>query len=148
LGGNRKGKSRMLLTLLIVFILIGFWHGSSFNFLVWGLIHGLFILLEKIELSSISKWMRWTRHLYVLLVVLIAWVFFRVDTLENSVAFVKKMFVFETVGSKYVFLFLSPYFIFLVIVGVLLVTPITFLVSNIFRKTFAKNEATVRIKAN
>jgi alginate O-acetyltransferase complex protein AlgI len=140
LGGNRKGKNRMLLNLLIVFVLTGFWHGASYNFLIWGLIHGLFIVLEKIPFPKIPKRLIGIKHLYVLGVVMIAWVFFRVETLENSVLFLKKMFAFDTEGSYYAFIFLSPYLLFILFIGLLFATPFRKLLALKLEHLSVKNE--------
>ena len=53
LGGNRKGKIRTYINLLIVFACTGFWHGAAWNFLVWGLFHGLFLVIERIGFKKV-----------------------------------------------------------------------------------------------
>ena len=52
LGGNRKGKMRMYLNSLIVFALTGIWHGAEWQFLVWGMYHGLFLTIEKMGFKN------------------------------------------------------------------------------------------------
>lgn len=92
LGGNRKGPARTYANLVLVFILTGFWHGASWNFLIWGLIHGSFLVLERIGLG---EWLQkiWAplAHLYVVAVVLLGWVFFRADDLASAQTFVGAM---------------------------------------------------------
>src|SRR4051812_1626918 len=92
LGGNRVSPARVYRNLVIVFFLCGLWHGASWNFVVWGLFHGSFLVMERIGLARAVRRM-WTplRHVYLLLVVMIGWVFFRADTLAGAVAFLKAM---------------------------------------------------------
>ncbi len=93
LGGNRCSKPRVLFNLFIVFLCTGFWHGASWNFIVWGLFHGLFIILEKLGLDKLlSRLWKPIRHLYVLFIVILAWVFFRADNIEYAYLFIQKMF--------------------------------------------------------
>src|SRR5690606_20400590 len=53
LGGNRLGNGRTILNLLIVFFVTGFWHGASWNFLAWGLVHGFFLIIERTRFGNI-----------------------------------------------------------------------------------------------
>jgi alginate O-acetyltransferase complex protein AlgI len=78
--------------LVVVFFLCGLWHGASWNFVVWGLFHGAFLVMERIGLARAVRrmWMP-LRHVYLLLVVMIGWVFFRADTLAGAVDFLKAM---------------------------------------------------------
>lgn len=93
LGGNRKSPMRTYQNLIIVFLLCGFWHGASWNFIVWGMIHGIFLILEKAWLGQfISQSWRFLRHLYTLFIVTIAWVFFRADSLSDSIDYLSAMF--------------------------------------------------------
>jgi alginate O-acetyltransferase complex protein AlgI len=92
LGGNRKGEVRTYLNLLLVFLLCGFWHGASWNFIVWGLFHGFFLALERWRLSRIlEKWPLFFQHFYVGLIVLVGWVFFRLEKLSDAVAYLGAM---------------------------------------------------------
>lgn len=93
LGGNRVRPVRVYLNLLLVFVLTGFWHGASWNFLVWGLFHGLFLACEHAGMSKLlNKLWSPLRHLYVLLVVIVGWVFFRADDLPQALAYLTSMF--------------------------------------------------------
>lgn len=93
LGGNRKGAARTGCNLLIVFLLCGFWHGASWNFIIWGLWHGTFLVLERGRVGSLlERSPAWGRHLYVLLVVINAWVFFRAETLSQAIGYLGAMY--------------------------------------------------------
>ena len=83
LGGNRRGKGRTMLNQLIVFFFTGLWHGASWNFVLWGLFHGLFCMLESCFPAFLTK-LKAFRHLYVWLVTLIGFVLFRAGTLYDA----------------------------------------------------------------
>lgn len=140
LGGNRKGNSRMLFNLLMVFILTGLWHGASYNFLIWGLIHGGFIILEKIPFPTLPSMFRFLKHLYVLSVVLFAWVFFRMEDLPSSVTFIHKLIFIDTKGSYYFLTFFSPYLLLLSLIGIVFVMPLRFKIIARIQQTMKSNE--------
>jgi alginate O-acetyltransferase complex protein AlgI len=93
LGGNRVSPTRMYRNLVTVFFLCGLWHGASWNFVIWGIFHGTFLVLERLGLAAAIRrlWLP-LRHVYLLLVVMIGWVFFRADTLPTAMAFLRTMF--------------------------------------------------------
>lgn len=102
LGGNKKGPFRTYLNLFIVFFVTGLWHGASWNFIVWGLFHGAFLVLERLGGDTLLKRMfRPLRHIYTLLVVLIGWVFFRCENLEQSLIFLGRMFGISAENQVY-----------------------------------------------
>ena len=94
LGGNRVGKKRNLLNLFIVFLATGVWHGASWTFVVWGLWHGLFIIVEKLTGWHKNETKSFLHHAYAIFVVVIGWVVFRADTLSYAVEYLKNMFGF------------------------------------------------------
>ncbi|MEZ6047486.1 MAG: MBOAT family protein [Planctomycetaceae bacterium] len=83
LGGNRGSRWRTGVNLLIVFFLCGLWHGAAWNFVIWGLVHGLFLVLERVVHLPV-KIPLMLRHIYVLLVVMLSWVLFRTSTLAEA----------------------------------------------------------------
>jgi alginate O-acetyltransferase complex protein AlgI len=106
LGGNRVSPVRTYVNLVTIFFLCGLWHGASWNFVIWGLFHGTFLVIER--LIGRNRRARTNRfdeviaarpaisgvffgHLYTLLVVMAGWVFFRADTLAGAVGFLKAM---------------------------------------------------------
>ena len=92
LGGSRVSPGRTYINLWCIFFLCGLWHGASWNFIVWGLFHGTFLVLERIGLAEIMSHLRPTvRHVYTMAVVMVGWVLFRADTLAAAVAFLKVM---------------------------------------------------------
>jgi alginate O-acetyltransferase complex protein AlgI len=95
LGGSRARTARTYLNLVTVFFLCGLWHGASWNFVVWGLFHGTFLIVERMGGSAVARRPRFAgrlaRHVYVLLVVMVGWVLFRAATLGGAVAFLEAM---------------------------------------------------------
>jgi alginate O-acetyltransferase complex protein AlgI len=101
LGGNRVSKQRFYLNLVIVFFLTGFWHGASWSFVVWGLFHGSFIILEHLGLEKILiKLPKVFSNAYTLVVVMLGWVLFRSDTLTYALNYWKVMFSFSSTPVK------------------------------------------------
>ena len=82
LGGNRGGTAKTLRNILIVWFCTGFWHGASWNFILWGLYFAVWLILEKYVLKSLlEKTPGWLKHLYTLLVVFVGWGIFAVEDL-------------------------------------------------------------------
>jgi alginate O-acetyltransferase complex protein AlgI len=93
LGGNRLGGVRTYVNLAIVFFLTGLWHGAAWNFVVWGLIHGFFLIIERLGFEKfIKRFPTFVQHLYTFLVVLFAWIFFRANDFAHAIKYIKAMF--------------------------------------------------------
>ncbi len=95
LGGNRVSAGRVYFNLFVVFLATGVWHGASWSFIVWGLWHGMFIILEKAtgwNKKEGSLKLNFLKHLYAIFVFVIGWVIFRADTLSYACGYLKKMF--------------------------------------------------------
>jgi alginate O-acetyltransferase complex protein AlgI len=91
LGGNRHSRLRTAFNKVIVFLLTGLWHGASWTFVIWGLFHGVFLLLEDYKIIPVEKIWRPLRHLYTVLVVLLAFVLFRADSFAQAIAMFQAM---------------------------------------------------------
>lgn len=89
LGGNRCNKGRWLLNLFTVWILTGIWHGANWTFLCWGLWYFMWLVCEK--LTGITNKMGVFSHVYTILVIIIGWVIFRSNSMEEAVLYVKAM---------------------------------------------------------
>lgn len=89
LGGNRCNKGRWLLNLFTVWILTGIWHGANWTFLCWGLWYFMWLVCEK--LTGITNKMEVFSHVYTILVIIIGWVIFRSNSMEEAVLYVKAM---------------------------------------------------------
>ncbi len=93
LGGNRKGIGRQFVNIFIVWTLTGFWHGASWNFLLWGLYYAALLIIEKaFLLKLIYRLPRVFGHIYTLLTVIIGWVLFSVEDLPLTLAYLSSMF--------------------------------------------------------
>ncbi len=94
LGGNRVAKWRNYMNLFIVFLATGFWHGAAWNFIFWGLWHGMFIIFEKATgwHKKEGKLVGLMQHIYCILAFVIGWVMFRADTMSYAWQYIKKMF--------------------------------------------------------
>jgi alginate O-acetyltransferase complex protein AlgI len=94
LGGNRRGVVRTYINLFIVFFVTGLWHGAGWNFIIWGMMHGVFMVLERMFLGKYldANPYKILNHIYTLLVALLAWVFFRAETLADAINYFRSMF--------------------------------------------------------
>ncbi|MCD4654222.1 MBOAT family protein, partial [bacterium] len=117
LGGSRGGKFRTYFNLWIVFVLCGLWHGAGWNFIVWGILHGVYLVLERLGLGRLlERLWRPLQHIYVLGLVMIGWVFFRTDTLGDAWIYLKTLVAFQgpdTVPAEILFLYNPSRLIFL-----------------------------------
>jgi alginate O-acetyltransferase complex protein AlgI len=106
LGGSRCSPKRVLLNLYIVFFCTGLWHGASWNFVIWGLIHGTFMVLERQGLNRLlAKTFGFVQHLYALSVIMLSRVFFRSEDLANSISYMKALFGFSTPNAENIFVY-------------------------------------------
>lgn len=93
LGGNRKGLPRTVLNLFITWMLTGFWHGASWNFLLWGVYFGVIIILERLFLGAwLKKIPNPLQVAYSFILVVFGWVLFEFDKLGNVFLFFRAMF--------------------------------------------------------
>ncbi|GAM10580.1 putative alginate O-acetylase AlgI [Geobacter sp. OR-1] len=97
--GTYKTNYRALLSIVVVFTLCGLWHGSNWNFVIWGMLHGIILALESWKLGKImKKWWAPFSHLYLLSVIMISWVFFRIPELGRALYFIKALTGFGHAG--------------------------------------------------
>lgn len=92
LGGNRQGLIKQIRNILIVWMLTGFWHGASWNFLLWGLYFGVILIFEKwFGLKLLQTLPRWIRHLYAIILILIGWVLFSFEEPSMIIGYLQAM---------------------------------------------------------
>jgi alginate O-acetyltransferase complex protein AlgI len=95
LGGNRKGKLRTYANLLITFFVSGLWHGASWTFALWGLMHGIFVVVERMFKNAITHIPRFIKIAATFLVVNFLWVLFRASNFTQAITVYKGMFNFN-----------------------------------------------------
>ncbi len=84
MGGNRKGKGRQFLNILVVWMLTGFWHGAAWNFILWGLIFAALLTAEKLWLPEKRKRRHFLAHIYTLFFVMLSFVVFHAENLQQA----------------------------------------------------------------
>ena len=93
LGGSRGSASRFVINLMIVWMLTGFWHGADWNFIVWGGLFGIVLLIEKLFFAKLlGKAPKPLTHVYVILIVFVSWVFFDAGNIGEAFAVIGRMF--------------------------------------------------------
>ena len=97
LGGSRQGKNKTIRNLLVVWLLTGIWHGANWTFILWGLYHGILIILEKFVLSRVvDKIPSFIKKIITFLLVVIGWVFFFSPDIGTAFSYIGKMFSFAS----------------------------------------------------
>ena len=93
LGGNRDGKYKQIRNILIVWLLTGIWHGANWTFLIWGLLFGVILIIEKIFLNKfMEKLPSFIRRIYVLFIVMILFIIFSSDNMSVALTNIKGLF--------------------------------------------------------
>lgn len=127
LGGSRAGRFRNIFNLFAVWFLTGLWHGANFTFIAWGLMYFVLIAAEKLTGfdKKSSKGIMPFKWLYTMLFVVLGWVLFRADSIQDAFVYIKSMFA---LGSNVVFDGMFTGYMkqnaVLFIIGILLSTPI------------------------
>lgn len=140
LGGNRVAKWKWLLNILIVWALTGFWHGASWNFIIWGLYFSVLLIIEKLCLSDILKKSVVFCHIYVLFFVCVSFIIFDSTDMGESLLTLKAMFGIENfpVLSAESVYYLKNYAV-LLTVSIIGATPLTAsAVSRISSRNYGK----------
>lgn len=139
LGGNRRGKAKLVRNMAIVWLCTGLWHGASWNFVLWGAYFGVLIICERLFLQKwMEKWPSFCRHLYTMLLVVVSWVFFSIESLPKAFSYLGAMFggapLWDTLGLYSLYTRLP-----LLILLAVCATP---LMSRFLQKLKEKNRAT------
>jgi alginate O-acetyltransferase complex protein AlgI len=121
LGGNRVKKYRMILNLFLVWFLTGFWHGASYNFILWGLLFFLLISIEKFGFIKFLNNHKFISHVYVIFFLLMGWTLFAITDLSMAKDYIIKLFTMDL--RLDIFYYLRNYGIIL-IVATIFSTPI------------------------
>lgn len=100
MGGNKCTKARWMLNMLCVWLLTGIWHGSSWNYILWGGVYGVFLIFERFYSEKVRQEniiMSFFKHVYTMIIVVVLWVIFRTETISQAINYLKNMF---GVGAK------------------------------------------------
>ena len=133
LGGNRVNKPRLFFNLFIVWLLTGFWHGASYNFILWGIYFFILIAIEKAGLLKFLDKNKVISHFYSIFFILLGWSLFAVTDLSQLSILWKKMFTING-GIDWLY-YVRNYGITIIIAG-LFSTPI---IANIYKKYIKNN---------
>ncbi|MDE7326272.1 MAG: MBOAT family protein [Lachnospiraceae bacterium] len=94
LGGNRVGLPKQVRNIAVVWLLTGIWHGANWNYVLWGVYFGIFLVIEKFFLAKYLKRLpKVVSHIYTLLIVWVSFVFFGLEDLSRAGEFIRSMFV-------------------------------------------------------
>ncbi|MBR3341736.1 MAG: MBOAT family protein [Clostridiales bacterium] len=126
MGGNRCSQSRQIMNLMTVWLLTGFWHGASLNFVFWGLYHGVLIILEKFCFDKFTRrWPNFIKTVLTFILVMIGWVFFFSPSLMEAFSYIGEL---AGTGGQGFFGGLSSYYLsqacLPVIIGLLFCIPL------------------------
>lgn len=131
MGGNRK---HVFFNLFVVWFLTGFWHGASWNFIVWGLYNGLFIMLERLFKNQFEKIPAVIKHIYLILVVDIGFVFFYFKDIGKAFAYIRVMFGGGSSASSTDFGVTFMNYIYFIILAIILCAPVSQLLKRFSEK--------------
>jgi D-alanyl-lipoteichoic acid acyltransferase DltB (MBOAT superfamily) len=94
LGGNRRGFARTQLNVLVGMLISGLWHGANWTFVVWGLLHGLgVVVVNGARRLGMPLWPQWAAQMMTFVFVSVAWVFFRADSVSQALQMLQGLFV-------------------------------------------------------
>ena len=133
MGGNRVNNQRLYFNILFVFLLTGVWHGANWNFFIWGLLHGVFIILERTLLRKfIESKLAILKNIYLLIFVMFTWVFFRLEDFSSAINVLKLLFTFNICETCIQLeAFIDKWLILMTIIGVVFMYPQKYLVKKL-----------------
>lgn len=142
LGGNRNGKYKQIRNILIVWLLTGIWHGANWTFLIWGLLFGIILIIEKIFLNKfMEKLPSFIKRIYVLFIVMILFIIFNAENMSVALTNIKGLFGMngEVFVNDYTLHYLESYLP-LLIIAFFGATPfIKILIDKLRKNKYANN---------
>jgi alginate O-acetyltransferase complex protein AlgI len=117
MGGNRVKKWRWFFNILTVWLLTGLWHGASWNFVIWGLYFGIFLIIEKLFLLEKLKKSKILSHIYVIIIIIFGFVIFNAETMSEAMMYMKAMVGlggYKAVSAEFIY-YLKSYAVILII---------------------------------
>lgn len=98
LGGSRKGKVRTYWNVMVVFLVSGIWHGANWTFILWGLLHGIFCVIDRLGDSFFNRMPKVIRWLLTFAIVNVLWLLFRADDITQWITMLSRLSDFSTIG--------------------------------------------------
>ena len=95
LGGNRKGKTRTYINILIIFLISGLWHGANWTFIIWGILHGIASIIYRVFKKGFDKLNPVLNWFITFGFINISWIFFRADSVRKALLFINRIFQFN-----------------------------------------------------
>lgn len=139
LGGNRNGLRRQIINIMIVWLLTGFWHGASWNFVLWGVFYGIALIIEKLFLlKHLKKAPVWVCHIYTMVLVILNWVIFANTDIARGFAYIGSMFGSTGSLANQLTLYYLRDNMVLLIVCAIAATPIAQSKWNILKKDYGE----------
>ena len=125
LGGNRVNKLKWLCNIFIVWLLTGFWHGASWNFIIWGLYFGIILVIEKLFIGKYIEKTKIFKHIYSLIIIVISFLIFNSNNTTEIFTSLKNMFYLNNIEftNQETTYYLKSYFI-LLLVSIISSTPL------------------------
>jgi len=139
IGGNRKGIARTIINILIVWALTGMWHGAAWNFILWGMYFGILLIIEKFVIHKLLDFLpSILKRLYALLIILIGWVIFMLESPTEIHSYIRAMFSFENIIDNQFKYMISNYLI-IIILCALFCVPIKRIIQSKIKLNFSKH---------
>ena len=131
-GGNRVSKIKWLRNIFIVWFLTGFWHGASWNFILWGLYFGIILVFEKLFLQKYLQKTYILKYIYTIFIIIISFLIFSSNSLQEIITSLQNMFFLNDISftDKETLYYLKSYSI-LLIISIIGATP---LLKNLIKK--------------
>ena len=125
LGGNRVSKLKWIRNIFVVWFLTGFWHGASWNFIIWGLYFGIILVIEKIFLGKYLERTKVLKYIYSLLIIVIGFLIFNSNSVNEIFISLKNMFLISDIpfSSRETIYYLKSNLL-LIIISIVGATPL------------------------
>lgn len=99
LGGNKKGMTRLILNIFVVWFLTGLWHGADWNFIIWGMFFFVVLVIEKLWTGKFLEGTKVIGHIYMLIMIPLSWVIFNISDLSTLGKYLSRMLFIPVNGS-------------------------------------------------
>ena len=125
LGGKRVSKLKWIRNIFVVWFLTGFWHGASWNFIIWGIYFGVLLLIEKLFIGKYLSKTKVLKYIYSILIIVISFLIFNANSAQEIFNSLKNMFLINDIDliNKEVIYYLKSYLL-LLIISIIAATPL------------------------